>query len=399
MRATTATGVSVSRLDRFILDEYVAPGTLPGAQIAIWHQGALVHWQGYGLMDRERGIKVRDDTIFRIRSMTKPVTAVALLMLLEEGRINLRDPVAAYLPSFADLQVYQSGQLGSFVTRPPERPMQVIDLATHTSGLTYEFMSDSPVARAYRTLKIGDRDTPGGSAGMIAQLASLPLEFSPGTRWHYSQATAVLGHLIEVLSGQSLGEFLRQRIFEPLGMADTGFSCPPAKLDRLASLYDGSGPDPLPSLCDDGRHSDFATPARLENGGGGLLSSTQDYLRFCQMLLGAGRLDGARLLGPASVRMLGTNLLPDNRTMPQMGGFPEDAGAGMSISCATTVDPGARLVPCARGDIYWSGAANTHFWVDPAAELAVVFMSQVQNFAHFAAIQDKLRWLVHTDLP
>ncbi|HYZ39441.1 MAG TPA: serine hydrolase domain-containing protein, partial [Stellaceae bacterium] len=263
----------LARLDQVMKRRYVDGGYLPGVLTYVWRKGQLVHTGMCGQMDIERGKPMREDAIFRVYSMTKPITAVALMMLVEEGLIGLDDAVHAHIAAWKDLGVYASGMPSlladappSFITTPTLRPMKVVDLITHTSGLTYGFMMRSAVDAAYRQAKVADRQTPGGLAEMIDQLSRIPLEFSPGTAWNYSVSIDVLGYLIEKLSGISFGEFLRTRLFEPLGMNDTAFWVPPDKTDRFASCYQPVGRGPGLKLQDDARESTYAAPPRLESG-------------------------------------------------------------------------------------------------------------------------------------
>ena len=283
---------------------YVDTGRLPFIQTLIWRRGALVHTGLAGHMDLERGRKMREDAIVRIYSMTKPITAVALMMLAEEGLIGLDDDVATHIPEWKNMGVYATGMPSliptgkpTYITTPPARPMKVIDLLTHTAGLTYGFMNRTAVDRAYRDLGVADFATEGGLDAMIAQLTSLPLEFSPGTAWNYSVAIDVLGYLVQKLSGKPFGEFLRTRLFEPLGMTDTAFFCPPEKQDRLAACYMPKSGGGL-TVQDPPNGSRFGAPPALESGGGGLVSTAHDYMRFCRMMLNRGTLDGVQILSP-----------------------------------------------------------------------------------------------------
>ena len=294
----------LARLDDVMKRRYVDGGDLPGLITQVYRRGELAHTGIAGHMDLERGKAMREDAIFRIYSMTKPITAVALMMLAEEGLIGLDDDVATHIPAWKNLGVYASGvptllanAPPSFITTRPERPMKVVDLVTHTSGLNYGFMMRTSVDAAYRKAKINDFQTPGGLDAFIEDLAKLPLEFSPGTAWNYSVSIDVMGYLVQKLSGLSFGEFLQSRLFGPLGMTDTAFHCPPEKLDRFTSCYQprkGGGLD----LQDDGQKSTYAVPPALESGGGGLVSTVHDYMRFCRMMLHGGTLDGVQILSP-----------------------------------------------------------------------------------------------------
>ena len=336
-RVTTpeSVGLSSSRLvtlDRVMAERYVTGGMLPGLLTQVYRQGALVHTGMAGHMDLERSKAMREDAIFRIYSMTKPITSVALMMLVEEGMIGLDDAVHTYIPSWKNLGVYASGvaslltnQPQTFMTTPPQRPMKVVDLVTHTSGLTYGFLMRTSVDAAYRRAKLGDFQTVGGLETMIQQLAAMPLEFSPGTAWNYSLAIDVMGYLVEKVSGLKFSDFLRTRLFEPLGMTDTAFWCPPEKLERFTSCYQ-PGADGGLKLQDDGQKSTYATPPALESGGGGLVSTAHDYMRFCQMMLHGGALDGVRILSPKTVQLFSLNHLDGNRELAAMapaGAFSE----------------------------------------------------------------------------
>jgi CubicO group peptidase (beta-lactamase class C family) len=395
-------GMSPARLeaiDAFIRQRYVEPGNIPGAHLQVWRRGQLAHSSISGLMDIERRKPLREDAIYRIYSMTKPVTGVALLMLVEQGLVDLDDDVATYIPAWKDLAVFGGGVVGAFKTRPTARPMKIVDLATHTAGLTYGWQNRSNVDAAYRALEAAPRSTEGGLESFVSRLAAVPLEFSPGTAYHYSVSIDVLGYIVQKVSGLTFGEFLRTRIFEPLGMADTSFNCPPEKLDRLTSCYVAQPGGPL-GMDDDAAKSAFAPPTKMESGGGGLLSTMHDYMRFCRMLLNGGELDGVRLLSPKTVALFSTNLLPDGQDAEQMAHYPtagEESlrGCGYSVCCATTIDLGRRRMPASLGDFFWSGAAMTSFWIDPKEDLAVVFMTQVRNAPNHNKIQRELRQLVY----
>jgi len=409
MRPETAgmSSARLARLDEVMNRRYVEGGYLPGMLIHVYRKGQLVHTSLSGQMDIERGKPMREDAIFRIYSMSKPITAVALMMLVEEGRIGLDDFVHSYIPAWKDLGVYSSGTPSlladappSFITTPTLRPMKVIDLATHTSGLTYGFMMRSAVDAAYRRAKIVDRQTQGGLSEMVDQLAKLPLDFSPGTAWNYSVAIDVLGYLVEKLSGMSFGEFLRTRLFEPLGMHDTAFWVPPEKVDRFTSCYQPESGGSGLKLQDDGRESTYAAPPKLESGGGGLVSTAEDYLRFCRMMLHGGTLDGVQILSPKTVALFSLNYLPDGREIADMalpGMFSESgyAGVGFSLGCGVNIDVAKTRLPGSLGEYFWGGAAATAFWIDPKEELTVVFMTQVIGSDARLTLRRDLRTLVY----
>lgn len=411
MTKPEAVGLSAARLariDPFLKSRYVDSGMLPGALTMVCRRGEIVHTGMSGMMDIERGKPMAEDAIFRIYSMTKPITAVALMMLVEEGKLGLEDDVHTHIPSFKDLRVYASGlpslvenTEGQFLTTAPKRRMKVVDLATHTSGLTYGFMMRTSVDGAYRRQKIGDLQTPGGLDGFIEQLSKLPLDFSPGEHWNYSVSIDVMGYLVQKLSGMSFGEFLRTRIFEPLGMVDTGFSVPPSKLDRFASCYMPAKGGGL-KIQDDAGKSTYAEPPKLESGGGGLVSTAHDYMRFCRMMLGGGTLDGVQILSPKTVEMFGMNLLPGGKSLTDLvageGMFSEAGykGVGFSIGCGVTLDIAKTLVPGSPGEFFWGGAASTAFWIDPKEDLAAVFMTQVMGSEARLTLRRDLRTLVYS---
>ncbi|HEU0157283.1 MAG TPA: serine hydrolase domain-containing protein [Stellaceae bacterium] len=410
MKAETVgmSSARLARLDEVMRRRYVDGGYLPGLLTYIWRKGELVHTGICGAMDRERGRKMREDAIFRIYSMSKPITAVALMMLVEEGLVGLDDTVESHIPAWKDLAVYASGMPSllpdappGYLTTPVERPMKIVDLMTHTSGLTYGFMMRSAVDAAYRRAKITDRQTPGGLAEMTDQLARIPLDFSPGKAWNYSVAIDVLGYLVEKLSGMRFGEFLRTRLFEPLGMRDTAFWVPEDKTERFSSCYQPESGGSGLKLQDDARESTYASPPKLESGGGGLVSTAQDYLRFCRMMLQGGALDGVQILSPKTVALFSLNYLPEGREIADMalpGMFSESgyAGVGFSLGCGVNVDVAKTRLPGSLGEYFWGGAAATAFWIDPKEDLTVVFMTQVIGSPARLTLRRDLRTLVYS---
>jgi CubicO group peptidase (beta-lactamase class C family) len=411
MTKPEAVGLSrerLERLDRIMTEKYVDSGELPGFLVQVFRRGELAHTGLSGFIDIERGLKMREDALFRIYSMSKPITAVALMMLAEEGKIGLDDDVHVHIPSWKNQRVYLSGipslttnTSGQFITAPPKRRMKVIDLVTHTSGLTYGFLMRTAVDAEYRRQKIGDFQTPGGLDAFVEQLANVPLDFSPGEYWNYSVSIDVMGYLVQKLSGQTFGEFLRTRLFEPLGMKDTAFSVPASKLDRFSSCYMPKKGGGL-AVQDDAQKSTYAEPPKLESGGGGLVSTAADYLRFCRMMLNGGELDGVRILSPKTVEMFGLNLLPDGKLLTDMvageGLFSEAgyAGVGFSIGCGVTMDIAKTHVPGSPGEYFWGGAAATAFWIDPKEDLTVVFMTQVMGSEARLTLRRDLRTLVYS---
>jgi CubicO group peptidase (beta-lactamase class C family) len=397
------------RLDEVLQRRYVDSGCLPGTLTYVYRRGQLVHTGICGQMDIERGKPMREDAIVRIFSMTKPITAVAFMMLVEEGLIGLDDAVHSHIPAWKDLGVcamaipspLTDAPLG-FDTRPTLRPMKVIDLLTHTSGLTFGFPMRTAVDAAYRTARVADPQTPGGLPQMIDQLAQIPLDFSPGTAWNYSVSFDVLGYLVEKLSGMAFGEFLRTRLFEPLGMNDTAFWVPPDKIERFTSCYMPATGGRGLILQDDARESThYATPPRLEGGGCGLVSTAHDYLRFCRMMLNGGTLDGVQILSPKTVALFGVNYLPDGREMadmapPGMFGGTSYAGVGFSLGCGVNVDVAKTRLPGSLGQYFWGSATGSSFWIDPKEELAVVFMAQVIFSEVRETLRRDLRTLVYS---
>jgi CubicO group peptidase (beta-lactamase class C family) len=387
----------LDRIDRFLAREYIDAGKLRGAQVLVARRGQVAHFSSVGLMDAERGRPITDDTIFRIYSMTKPLTSVAFMMLVEEGLVALDDPVSRFIPAWTDLGVYDGGFMEGFRTKRPARPMQIVDLLRHTSGLTYGFQQRTNVDAAYRKLGVGEMEKSGTLEGMIGALSSLPLEFSPGEAWNYSVSTDVLGYLIGVISGQPFEAFLKQRVLDRLGMEDTDFFVPPEKADRLAACYTLT-PRGV-ALQDDPTKSSFLTPPSLISGGGGLVSTTRDYLRFCEMLLGGGAREGVRLLSPKTIALMGANHLPGGADLTTLSRslFSEasNAGLGFGLGFATTIDAAATLIPASLGDLAWGGAASTYFWVDPKEELIAIFMTQLLPSSAYP-IRRQLRTLVYS---
>jgi CubicO group peptidase (beta-lactamase class C family) len=399
----------LARLDELLQRRYVDSGFLPGTLTYVYRSGQLVHTGICGQMDIERGKAMREDALFRIFSLTKPITAVAFMMLVEEGLIGLDDEVHSHIAAWKDLGVCATAippLLGDaptcFDTRPALRPMKVLDLLTHTSGLTHGFPMRTAVDAAYRAARVADPQTLGGLPEMIDQLAQIPLDFSPGTAWNYSVSTDVLGYLIEKFSGMRFGEFLRTRLFKPLGMNDTEFWVPSDKIERFASCYvPGTGGCGL-TLQDDARESlYYAAPPRLESGGAGLVSTAHDYLRFCRMMLNGGTLDGVQILSPKTVAQFGVNYLPDGREMadmapPGMFGGTSYAGVGFSLGGGVTVDVATTRLPGSLGLYFWGAATGSAFWIDPKEELAVVFMTQVIFSEVRETLRRDLRTLVYS---
>lgn len=389
---------ALQRIDDHLQRRYLDSGRFAGTQVLVYRRGAIVHHQVAGFADLERRVPMKPDTLFRIYSMTKPLTSVAFMMLVEEGRVALDEPVAKYIPQWANLGVFQAGITAPFLTRPPVRPMQIVDLLRHTSGLTYGFQNRSNVDAAYRDKKIGEIEKSGTMQSMIDDLASIPLEFSPGEAWNYSVSTDVVGYLVEKISGQPFDQFLQQRIFDPLGMHDTGFHVPAAKAHRLAACYAADGKGGM-TLQDDPTTSSFLEPPSFISGGGGLVSTAADYLVFCRALLNRGELGGVRLIAPKTLKLMTANHLPGGRDLTEMSRsmFSEatNAGVGFGLGFAVTMDPAKTLLPGSPGEYYWGGAASTAFWIDPAEELITIFMTQLLPSSQYP-VRRELRTLVYS---
>jgi CubicO group peptidase (beta-lactamase class C family) len=394
----------LARIDRHFA-RYVDDGRLPGWLLTIGRHGRLAHVSRYGLRDMEAGLPVENETVWRIFSMTKPVTSVAAMMLYEEGAFELTAPVSAFIPSFAGVRVYAGGPGLKPVTVAATEPIRIWHLLTHTAGLTYGFHHVHPVDAMYRSAGF-EWTAPRGLdlAGCCDAWAGMPLLFQPGAEWNYSVATDVLGRVVEVVSGQSLDEFFAERIFRPLGMTDTAFWAGEAGGARLAALYT-AGPGNK-AVRNDALGAIGRRQPRYLSGGGGLVSTAADYHRFTQMLLHrpdspAGELDGARLLGPRTVAYMTRNHLPGGGDLESVGRrLTADApayGQGFGLGFAVMMDPVAGRNLATAGEFSWGGAANTAFWVDPAEQLTVCFYTQLlPTSAH--RIRPQLRPLVYQAL-
>ena len=400
--------LALDRLEDHLKRNYIDAGRFPGTQLLVYRRGKVVHSTAQGFADVERKVAVKDDTIFRIYSMTKPITSVAFMMLVEEGRVAIDEPVHKYIPEWKNLGVFQAGTHPAFLTRPPSRPMLIVDLLRHTSGLTYGFQQRSNVDAAYRETRIGEVEKAGTLDTMIADLAKIPLEFSPGEAWNYSVSTDVLGYLVGKISGMPFEQFLKERIFNPLGMSDTDFFVPPSKAHRLAACYSADangGFNPLATgrkggltLQDDPATSSFLSPPSFISGGGGLCSTTADYLTFCRALLNGGELGGVRLLGPKTLKLMTSNHLPGGVDLPAMSRslFSEASynGIGFGLGFAVTMNPAQALIAGSPGEFNWGGAATTSFFIDPAEELITIFMTQVLPSSAYP-LRRELRTMVY----
>lgn len=387
----------LQRIDQHLATRYLEPGRLPHVQLLLAREGQPIHFCSLG-QAREDGTPLSEDAIFRIASMTKPITSISFMMLLEEGLTALDDPVARVIPEFEGLQTYGGGGAGvPFVTKACV-PMRMVDLLRHTSGLTYGFQQRTNIDAAYRDRKLdGDRGK-FDNDGFIQALADIPLEFDPGTAWNYSVSTDVLGVVVARISGMSLGEFFRTRIFEPLGMVDTAFQCPRDKAHRLPDAYVRHPKHKL-ALCDAGETSSWLTAPRFESGGGGLVSTTSDYHRFCTMLVNGGQLDGTRIVSPKTLQLMTANHLPGGADLTQLSQslFSEssNAGVGFGLGFAVNIDPARTLIPGTAGEYYWGGMYSTAFFIDPVNRLTMVFMTQLMPSSSYP-IRRELKTLIYS---
>jgi CubicO group peptidase (beta-lactamase class C family) len=393
-------GLDGRRLDRIgrHFDSYVDDGRLPG-WLAVVARGGRVAYVGLGgRRDVEADLAVEEGTIWRIYSMTKPITSVAAMMLWEEGAFELKDPVANWIPSFADCRVWSGGSDQKPVTVPATEPVRVWHLLTHTSGLTYGFHRAHPLDAMYRAAGYEWGQPQGVDLEAACDAwARLPLLFQPGDEWNYGVSTDVLGRLVEVISGMSLDQFLRRRIFEPLGMDDTAFWVEDGSRGDLAALYVPSPTDGRAVRYDRMGTAALRRPEVL-SGGGGLVSTAADYHRFATFLLRGGELDGVRLLGPRTVARMASNHLPGHVDLEFYGRplFAETTfdGVGFGLGFSVCLDPVAPLTAMSAGEYGWGGAASTAFWVDPALDMTVLFFTQLlPSSTH--PIRSQLHQLVH----
>ena len=377
---------------------WVDSGKLPGLLVAIVRNDRLAWFETCGYRDVERKRAVEPDTIYRIYSMTKPITTVAALMLYEEGCFQLDDPVAKFIPAFADTRVFAGGDADSFTTEPLVRPVTVHDLMIHTSGLTYGFQHEHAVDALYRKRQVEFNANVGPLAGLVEAAAAQPLVFQPGTRWNYSVSTDVLGRLVEIWSGVPLDTFFDERILRPLDMRDTGFHVPEGQGDRLASSYVQADDGGL-ALVDPAGESRFLEPAITLSGGGGLVSTAADYLRFVRMLRGHGTLEGARILGRKSVELMTTNHLPGDLAdmgRPRFAEMPF-AGIGFGLGVSVLLDPAKARILGSPGEYAWGGMASTAFWADPAEDMIVLLLTQLMPSSAYP-IRRELRVLTYQAL-
>ena len=390
-------GFDSKRLDRVadLCHWYVDEGKLPGTSVLVARRGEVAYRDVYGMADIDRGRKLAEDTIFRIFSMTKPIASLALMQLVEQGRVLLTNPVSRYIPSFANPRVYVAGGEEDYQTEPASREITVHDILTHMSGLSTGFQP-GPVGQIYRKAGLGF----GVRLDMNLEaycdlLGSLPLVFHPGTRWLYSSATDVVGRVVEVVSGQPLDEYFDEHIFGPLGMTDTAFWVPKDKADRFCTNYSRSG-GKLAEM-DTIERSPYFKPPKVFHGAGGLVGTVDDYHRFTAALVRGG----APIIGRKTLQYMASNHLPGGVDLQQMGGegASETAmpGVGFGLGFGVVINPQANRSLASVGEYMWGGAASTAFWVDPVEEVTVVFMTQLTPSATYP-IRAQLRWTVNQAL-
>ncbi len=369
----------LERIPAYIKAKYLDSGKLPHAALLIGRGDEVAHLSVQG--DARPGQQLKDDAIFRIASMTKPITSIIFMQLVEEGKVALSHSVASFLPEFKDIGVFVSGG-GSvpFVTRPCARPMQMIDLLRHTSGLTYGFQERNPMDAAYRALKLDDFHGKRSLDELVAELAKIPLQFDPGTYWNYSVSTDVLGAVIQRIEGKSLDQIFQERLFGPVGMVDTSFFVPTEKADRIPDCFHFH-PSETKVMFDNGDSSRWTKPGPFLSGGGGLCSTLSDYHRFCRMLLNGGALDGVQIVSPKTLELMTANHLPGGKDLTEISqslfSEADNAGIGFGLGFAVNMTPHTTLVPGSAGEFYWGGMFSTAFFVDPVEDIIMIFMTQL----------------------
>ena len=387
----------LAAIDRHIAAKYLEPGLLPHAQLLVARDGEIVHFSHQGAARDGDPAPVNERSLFRIASMTKPITSVAFMMLVEECRVALDTPVHHVLPELAKTGVWAGGGgAAPFASTPVGEPMRMVDLLRHTAGFTYGFQNRSNIDAAYRAGKLESWHGAHDLQSFVAALAELPLEFAPGTGWNYSVATDVLGAVVERVSGQSLDAFFRDRIFAPLGMADTFFHVPDSEIDRLVDCW-ALAPGGARVLYDKGASSAWSRAPKLLSGGGGLVSTSLDYLRFCRFLLNGGE----GLLGRKTIELMTANHLPggaDLATLSQsMFSETTNAGAGFGLGFAVTIDPARAMLPGSVGEYYWGGIFSTAFFCDPVERLHMVFMTQLSPSSAYP-IRREIKTMIYAGL-
>jgi len=382
----------LARITNFVQTNYLDNGKLPFASLLIGRGDDIaLRWNS----------GVADDAIFRIASMTKPITSVAFMQLVEQGQVALSDPVAKYIPEFAKLGVFVGGGGNvPFVSRAPTTTLRIVDLLRHTSGFTYSFQEQSNIDAAYRKTDV-ESWSKSSSQSFIDTLAQIPLEFDPGTQWNYSVSTDIVGILIERISGQSLPDYFSEHIFGPLGMDDTFFRVPADKADRIPEGYAFDAETKMKLFDKAGAESLWTRGWSFNSGGGGLASSVADYHRFCRMLLNGGALEGVQIISPKTLELMTANHIPGGQDLTQMSkslfSEAEMAGIGFGLGFATTIDSAATMIPCSTGDFYWGGMYSTAFFVDPVEDIIMIFMTQLMPSSTYP-VRRELKTMIYSAL-
>ena len=382
----------LERINAHIQTKYLDTGKLPHAALLIGRGDEIAHLWSSG---------VETDAIFRIASMTKPVTSIALMQLVEQGKIALSEPVAKYIPEFANLGVFVGGGGNvPFVTRPPTSPLRVIDLMRHTAGFTYSFQERTPIDAAHRKSSIENWNKYDADS-FVAELAKYPLQFDPGTSWNYSVATDLVGIIVSRVSGQSLGAYFHDHIFGPLGMDDSGFAVPAEKAARIPECYTWHPTDKMKHYDKGGSESGWTQQPKFESGGGGLASTLHDYHRFCLALLNGGALDGQQIISPKTLELMTANHLPGGGDLTQhsksLFSEAEMAGIGFGLGFACNVDPAATMLAGSKGEYFWGGLFSTAFLIDPVEHLIMIFMTQLSPSSTYP-IRREIRTMMYAAL-
>ena len=392
----------LTAIDAFLKERYLDSGKLANAQLLIAHDGEIAHFSHQGAAREDGAAAIDEGSLFRIASMTKPITSVAFMMLVEQGLVAVDTPVHHVLPELKGVGVYNGGGAGvAFATKPTVEPMRMLDLLRHTSGLTYGFQNRSNVDAAYRESKLGEWHGGPDLQGFVAALGQLPLEFSPGEAWNYSVSTDVLGAVIERVSGQTLDAFFRDRIFAALGMHDTFFEVPADKVDRLTDCYAWHPKQQARVMYDRGAESSWSRRPSLLSGGGGLVSTALDYHRFCQMCANGGELNGTRILGRKTLDLMRMNHLPGGKDLSSLSkslfSETQNAGTGFGLGFAVVQDVAKTMMPGSVGEYYWGGMFSTAFFIDPVERLHMVFMTQLMPSAQYP-IRRELKTMIYAAL-
>ncbi len=389
----------LERIPAHLKAKYLDSGKLPHAALLIGRGDEVAHLSIQG--DARPGQPLKEDAIFRIASMTKPMTSIIFMQLVEEGKVALSHNVASFLPELQDIGVFVSGGGDApFVTRPPSTPMKMIDLLRHTSGLTYGFQERNPMDAAYRALKLDDFQGKRTLDELVAELAKIPLQFDPGTSWNYSISTDVLGAVIQRIEDKPLDQVFQERLFGPLGMVDTGFFVPHEKMDRIPDCFHFH-PTETKMMFDNGDGSRWTKPGPFLSGGGGLCSTLSDYHRFCRMLLNGGALDGAQIISPKTLELMATNHLPGGGDLTQhsksLFSEAENAGAGYGLGFGVTIDPAATMLAGSKGEFYWGGMFSTAFFVDPVEDIIMIFMTQLMPSSTYP-VRREIKTMIYSAL-